>query len=229
LYPLVGEVKVNVYKLVVACSILSAACLSQAQVSLGGFTFNNNQFGDSMTESDGGTFSSTNWLNVNNADPGNPAYLTGANFDTGIANIDSSVNYTISYGTPIMNGSGDDFGVVVARFSTDDFFLSVSVDGTNFSAPTQVFSTSAVDSGVGRTYFYNGGGGNSSELWVHSLNLSDFGVANGDSVQAIRISSNTELDLIRIAGMNDNAVPEPASMVALGLGAVALIRRRTRR
>ncbi len=51
--------------------------------SLGPFNFDSALFGNTLVESDGGTFSSQNWLNVTNADPGNPAYLTGANFDTG--------------------------------------------------------------------------------------------------------------------------------------------------
>ena len=41
-----------------------------------------------LAESDGGTHSANGWMNTASAtDPGNPAYLTGANFETGISNI----------------------------------------------------------------------------------------------------------------------------------------------
>src|SRR5437762_12882610 len=82
-----------------------------SQTTLGSFTFNDAQFGKTLIEGDGGAHSATNWLNTTNADPGNPAYLTGANFETGIANIGLNgreLSYTIGYNTPIVNGTGTD-------------------------------------------------------------------------------------------------------------------------
>jgi hypothetical protein len=100
-----------------------------ADVFLGPFNFNAAQFGNSLWEQDGGAHSASNWLNTVNADPGNPGYLTGANFETGIANIGlfgGPRSYNIGYDNPLVNVAGPDFGVVVARFSTNNFLLALS-------------------------------------------------------------------------------------------------------
>ena len=101
--------------------LVAIACTSLANgstITLGTFNFNSNQFGNTLNESDGGTFRSSNWLNVVDADPGNPGALTGPNFNTGIANIGfnttTAIDYTIGYNTPIVNGPGNDMGLVTA-------------------------------------------------------------------------------------------------------------------
>src|SRR6185312_8042398 len=134
-------------------------------LTLGAFTFNDSQFGNTLLESDNGTFSASNWLNVVNADPGNPAYLTGANVDTGIANIDTPT-YTIGYSTPIVNGTGADIGVIPARYSTDDT-ITLTINGV-----TQNYGPGlAVDTGVPASYFYAGGGPFGAELFVTTVDL----------------------------------------------------------
>jgi hypothetical protein len=161
-------------------------------IQLGSFNFNSSQFGNTLIESDSGSFSSSNWLNVTAVNPGNPSYLTGANFDTGIASIGLlgvSPTYTIGYNTPIINSIGEDFGIVVARYSSDDFQLSVSTDGTNF-VPTLNFSRDiAIGTGVNKDYFYGSNGSYNAQLYVMPVDLSSFGVALGDSVLKIKIRS----------------------------------------
>jgi hypothetical protein len=175
-------------------------------IVLGSFSFNSQQFGDTLIESDGGAYSDTHWLNIVDANPGNPAYLTGANFDTGVANIHSNLTLTIGYSNAIINGAGDDFGVVVARYDEVGFRLAVSTDGTTFTAPLTILASSAVDSGEDRAYFYGllpNDDPFPASLFVHSLDLSSFGIADGQGIVAIQITNAGQLDLIRVAGFGD--------------------------
>jgi len=173
-------------------------------LTLGVFKFDSQLFGDTLGESDGGAFRNSNWLNVTNSNPGTPGALTGPTFDTGIANIGFDgppAVYTIGYNTPIVNGSGDDLGILTARFSTNDTFqLAVSTDGTTFTPFVSFGPGLAVSTGVEKSYFYAGGGPFSAVLFVTPVDLSAFGVASGATIRAVKITSSPEGDLIRVAG-----------------------------
>ncbi|MDR3621264.1 MAG: PEP-CTERM sorting domain-containing protein [Paludisphaera borealis] len=207
---------------------------ASADVVLGSFDFNSLQFGDSLIQSDGGTFAGSNWLNTTNVDPGASGYLTGANFETGIGNIGNLSNpvYTILYNTAIQNGAGYDLGVVTSQFSVGDTItLAVSTDGgATFSADQDFGPGLAVDTGVVRSYFYNGGIGGRANLFVTSIDLSSFGIAANASINAVRITGVPELDLNRVAGFAIGAVPEPSSLALAGVAtAFGLIFARRRR
>lgn len=187
------------------CSVAGA---SAATISLGTYNFDSNLFGDTLVESDGGAFSAGNWLNIVNADPGNPAYLTGANFNTGIANIGlfgNQPSYTIGYTTAILNGVGNDLGVVTARFSISDT-ITLTINGNTLSFGPGL----AANTGVNESYFYNNGGPFGSTLYVTEIDLSAFNVAPGGSISSITVTGGPELDLIRVAGYvaGDTPVPE---------------------
>ncbi|GEM_PF-3260933 len=212
------------------CALIAAPQLAQSQVVLGSYTFNNSQFGNSVLASDGFASAASNWLNLVDADPGN-SYLLGANFDYGIANIGLSVSYAIGYNTPIVNGAGDDFGIVVARYSSDAFGISFSTDGINYGAGSTIAAATGVNTGAVRSFFYNGTGPYGSTLFVHSVDLSDYGFGNGATVSGIQITGERELDLIRVAGFgNGTVVPEPGTyaLLAAGLAGIAIAARRRR-
>jgi hypothetical protein len=196
---------------------------SATAATLGSFTFNDSQFGNTLLESDGGSYRNGNWLNIVNANPGNPAALTGANFNTGIANIGLSGNplYTIGYNSAIANGPGADLGIVSARFSTNDTFsLAVSTDGINFTAPVPFGPELAVSTGVSRTFYYGASiGPFQCTLFVTPVDLTAFGLAPGATIIATRITSLPEGDLIRVAGL---VVPEPNALVLISCGALSL-------
>jgi hypothetical protein len=199
-------------------------------IKLGGFTFNDLQFGNTLAESDGGTFRNENWLNIVNANPGNPGALTGANFDTGIANIGfgGTPVYTIGYNTVIANNPGADLGIVSARFSPSDTFrLEVSPDGVRFTGAIEFGPALAVDTGVAKTYFYAGSGPLGAELFVTPVDLSAF-IAPGATIKAVRVTSFPQGDLIRIAGLT-TSVPDAGSTLTLlggGLALLAVLRRK---
>jgi hypothetical protein len=82
-----------------------------------------------------------------------------------------------------------------------------------------------VSTGVPETYFYNGSGPFGATLFVTLVDLSDFSVAPGASINSIDVTGSPELDLIRIAGVAAAPVPLPAALplFATGLGAIGLL------
>jgi hypothetical protein len=175
---------------------LVAMTAQASTIMLGTFSFNSRQFGNTLTQSDGGTFLNNNWLNVVDSNPGSPGALTGPNFDTGIANIGidgTTIDYTIGYNTPIVNGAGADFGLVVGySWETDTYHIAVSTDGITFT-PFQNFpgGTLGVNTGVRMAYWYAAGDGRSpTDLIVVPIDLSLFGIALGASVDAIEIQGD---------------------------------------
>jgi MYXO-CTERM domain-containing protein len=211
--------------------MLTAMTAQAGTITLGTFTFNDQEFGNTLSQSDGGTFLSNNWLNVVDSDPGSPGALTGANFNTGIANIGidgATVEYTIGYDTPIVNGPGADFGLVVGySWQTDVYHVAVSANGTTFT-PFQNFSGGSlgVDTGVNMSYWYAGEGQYATDLIVVPIDLSQFGIASGASVDAIEIEglAGEQPDYFRIAGFGTGTTvsPEPVSMLLAGAGLAGL-------
>jgi hypothetical protein len=208
-----------------------------ASVTLGSFTFNSSEFGNTVTASDGGTFETTNWLNVVDSDPGLTGALTGANFNTGVANIGfsgSTIVFTIDYSTPIVNGPGADLAIVTGySWMGDTYNIAVSTNGVTFT-PYQSFpgATDGIDTGVNQSYYYGGDGPFATDLVVVPIDLSLFGIPNGGSVSAIEFEglADTQPDLFRIAGLAASAatVPEPLPVGLTGLGFAALIALRRR-
>lgn len=210
------------------CAVLLSTSAANASINLGTYSFDANEFGNTLLESDGGSFSAGNWLNIANVNPGNPGYLTGANFDTGIANLNAgSATYTIGYSQAITNGAGDDMGIVAARYSADTFDVSVSLDGVNFSPTISFGPGTGVATGVFKNYFYGGGGPYAAQLYVSPVNLDVFGIASNASIVSVRISGNPQADLIRVAGFADGAIPEPGAIAIWSVfGLVGLSFRR---
>ena len=126
------------------------------------------------------------------------------------------------YNSSIINGPGADLGVVVARFSTDNFTLAVSTDGGGLFATSQMINgNTGEDSGTTRTYFFQANNGLfTAKLFVHSIDLSSFGLPDGAAVNAVSITSDQQLDLVRVAGFT--SVPEPSTLTLIVVGASVL-------
>ena len=117
-------------------------------------------------------------------------------------------------------------------YLTDTFNLAVSTDGVNFTAPLAFLGSTATNTGVSRSYFYNGSGPFQTNLAVLPIDLSSFGVAAGGNIVAARITGSPEADIIRVAGFTPAAatpVPEPGTMLLVGTGVVAVARRYRRK
>jgi hypothetical protein len=208
--------------------LLAAGAASAAPVVLGGFSFDPAQFGDTLAQGDAGVFAGVNWLNVNDADPGSPGYLTGANFSTGIGRIRNEFNltYTIGYATPIANGPGADFGVVIA-FAAGDVILTIDGNTQTIDAGT------AQATGVSIAYWFGSStlGPQNGALFVMPVDLSLFGVADGATIGSIMLVGD-DVSPIRIAGFDrglELAVPAPPAIAAFGVGLLGLLAARPRR
>jgi hypothetical protein len=189
----------------VATALSLTSVEASAQTTLGGFTFDDGLFGNTLIESDGGAWSTRALLHVGPVVPSNPSYLTGVGFGTGIANIDR-ITYTIGYGSSIFNNAGHDLGVVMARFSADPFDIAVSTDGTTFGAAKRYEPSSAAATGVSQSFRFAGTGGQwNADLFVQTIDLSAFGLGAGQSISAVRITGYNQLDLLRVAGFSSAA------------------------
>jgi len=114
---------------------------------------------------------------------------------------------------------------VGGNFQDTDLFRYNGAGARSFTTSNGVhafFSINGVTSLVEYNQF-NRSGGDFGDWVVHNPSqVQDFAGTPGVTVNL----GNNELALLDVIGYNRSVVPEPASMVALGLGVAALIRRR---
>ena len=166
------------------------------------------------------------WLNVVNAPLSINDEFTGFSIiDDGHGNAASgtTIELTFAAGTAV-NVAGNDLVMFDGRFSNNSYAVSTDFDG--FAAELALLDTAFVDTGVVRSYYFNGNGPFTARVMAAAFDLSALGVPAGGSVSRIRFRGTTgEVDPLGMGSL----VPEPVSVLGLvGLGLMGVIARRRR-
>lgn len=131
--------------------------------------FDDNAFVDSVIAQKGGWY----WGGGTEA-----GLLNGDVNDGGIALLGGDYMSFIFTDNVAVNGAGADLAIFEAGFPADDFIVSVSsrTDNTGWVSPLMRYRTT-----------YTGGEAKGYNLNVAAIDLSDFGLAEGASVSAVKI------------------------------------------
>jgi len=207
--------------LAILVALLAATTAHAEPVTLGSFAFDSRLFGDTMTPAVPAPLPVPQlWLNVANVTPAPGTYLVGPTFNTGLQ-LGAGGLFAIGYSSPIINGPGADLGIITAPNRTPGEPVANFLIINNSVAVPYDPLRAGVDTGVTRDYFLQGQptGPFRFSLFVTPVELSDFGIAEGESIQSVRIGSTNggvlggpNLATIRVAGFERGdavAVPEP--------------------
>lgn len=165
------------------------------------------------------------WININNVDISLSEAFAGMSvIDDGLGNIpvDSLIEMTFEAGTAL-NIPGIDFVIFEARFSPGSYAFCTNYD--NFNSFLEVDENEFSYTGIQRDYYYGlDWGPFTAEVWGAPIDLSQLGIPIGASVETIRLVTTSEgLDPL---GVGSLSIPEPTSLLLLGLGGLTLLRKR---
>lgn len=223
----------KIQKTMLAAAIALASLAAQASTTIGGYTFADNAFADSLVASSG-TFTIVGTV------PGVENNLVDNNPFTGVYDrSDASSSLTLQFTkTSMVNGAGAD--LVLFDLGTNDRF-SLTINGVTLGNNDTKFLTTTVEQGI----YDTNGKVIKDQLNAVAVDLSDFGIAQGAKVNTFTVgmnlgtlaplpgdSKNQSVPTLSIVGALNTTtapVPEPETyaMMLAGLGAIgAMVRRR---
>lgn len=212
-------------KSLVALVIVGAVSSAQAGMILNG-DFENNTAGGSLTNLGNASFTSL-MSNTTGFGAGNEldilSFASGFGPDpqsgkwkVGMANGGGPDAFTFNLSTGITAGQAYRLSFWATRnqqFSTGDSPLLIGVSGANNAFGTQVFST---------------GGGVAANQW-QNFSTSFVAPVNGSFLSVSLADSAGNTTWMHVDNFSMEAVPEPATMVAMAVGAAGILARRRRK
>ncbi len=188
-----------------------------ADISYGGYTFNDNAFADRVEDNDGGTYSFNNATTLDEA-------LLGFTPLSGLYNMDRTGNsndFTLYFDDlAAVDNAGADIVLFDVRYSRDTYEIAVITGGIE-----SAFMVFDFDSQVNTGESYDAG---AAIVWAIEIDLASYGVTSAEAIRfrggpSDTSSGNPQADPT-MAGVL--AVPTPSTLAFIGSGAIAGMRRR---
>lgn len=204
----------------IALLLAIAASSAHAAEVVGSWTL---ESADSATVS-GATFDLGGWLNTTDAAVTPAEAFTGAGIlERGWANLEVAESIDFGFSGGVTNNAGADLVMLDAHFDDGEYLVSTDADG--FTATFALTISMFVDTGESRAYYFglNDLGPFPAEIWGAEFDLSSLGIADGGSVNTIRVTTtNTMADPIGLGRI----VPAPGTSLLFATALVPFTRRR---